>query len=94
MSVLRLLLGRRQFLAGFAGSVLALGLWKSARAIDAVFQTNIANNDIAKGFHRASGPQWKIRGAIRNASEALRPATESDTGGPSPIGQTSRQYFL
>jgi ferredoxin/flavodoxin len=75
MNVLRLLLGRRQFLTGFAGSVLALGLWKFAHAIDAVFQTNIAKKP-ARGivvYFSGTGNTASIAKAIHRGMNSIIP---------------------
>lgn len=73
MSVLRLLLGRRQFLTGFAGSVLALGLWKFASAIEAVFQINIAKKP-ARGivvYFSSTGNTASIAKAIHRGMNSV-----------------------
>lgn len=75
MSVLRLLLGRRQFLTGFASSVLALGLGKFARAIDAIFQTKIARKP-ARGivvYFSGTGNTASIAKAIHRGMNSVIP---------------------
>jgi ferredoxin/flavodoxin len=75
MSLLRALLGRRQFLAGSASSVLALGLGKFARAVDAIFQTSIARKP-ARGivvYYSATGNTAQIAKAIHRGMKSVIP---------------------
>jgi len=75
MSVLRLLMGRRQFLIGSASSVLALGLGKVARAIDAIFQTKIAKKP-ARGivvYFSGTGNTASIAKAIHRGMNSVIP---------------------
>lgn len=75
MSVLRFLLGRRQFLTGFASSVLVLGLGKFARAVDAIFQTKIARKP-ARGivvYFSGTGNTASIAKAIHRGMNSVIP---------------------
>ena len=75
MSALRSLLGRRQFLAGSATSVLALGLGRFARAIDAIFQTKIARKP-ARGivaYYSGTGNTASIAKAIHRGMNSVIP---------------------
>ena len=75
MTVLRSLLGRRQFLTGSATSVLALGLGRFARAIDALFQTKIARKP-ARGivvYYSGTGNTASIAKAIHRGMNSVIP---------------------